>query len=209
MNYKHYYTYLIICTTGSFSGYFYFGQRKTNSDPYTERYKGSGKKLLDYYKKHPKDYLKIVLGHYNNEEELNKAEYDLIHPFLNHPHCLNINEGGIGGAPNEEGRKRISAKLMGHEVKQSTREKLSIAAKKQVHTQEQRHKQSLKMKGHKFGPCKLETKQKISQKLTGQKRSQESIDKQKAYYKEHKIECPTKGKHRVYDNVEHTKFHFE
>lgn len=88
------YIYKITCTTGSFKDHFYFGQRTTRINPLIDKYKGSGKLLGDYYKKHPNDYIKDIISYHNSQEELNKAEYDIIHPFLKNEMCLNLREGG-------------------------------------------------------------------------------------------------------------------
>ena len=68
------YIYKITCTAGSFKDKFYFGQHTT--DNLDDGYKGSGRKIGNYYKKHPNDYIKEIISFYNSQEELNKAEYD-------------------------------------------------------------------------------------------------------------------------------------
>ena len=72
------YIYKITCTTGSFKDKFYYGQHTTTN--LDDGYKGSGHFLGDYYKKYPNDYIKEIIAFYNTEEELNQAEYDIIHP---------------------------------------------------------------------------------------------------------------------------------
>ena len=49
---KHYYTYRITCTQGSYNGKVYFGKRTTTKNPNEDKYKGSGKLLKDYYQKY-------------------------------------------------------------------------------------------------------------------------------------------------------------
>lgn len=112
----HRYIYKITCTAGSFKDKFYFGQHTTKN--LDDGYKGSGKLLGDYYKKHPDDYVKEIISFHNSKEELNKAEYDIIHPWLNHSMCLNIIEGG-----------HINS---GYNLKEDTRKKLSESHKGQV-----------------------------------------------------------------------------
>lgn len=90
------YTYKITCTAGKFKDCFYYGSHKT--DNLDDGYKGSGKKLLDYYKKYPNDFKKEIIGFYDNDEDMFNAEYELIHPVLNTKRCLNIKEGGSGGS---------------------------------------------------------------------------------------------------------------
>lgn len=111
VEYKYKYIYKITCTKGKFKDHFYFGKHSTNN--LNDGYKGSGKKLCDYYRKHPDDYVKDIIAFYNSEEELNQAEYDTIHPWLNNPMCLNLMEGGNGGAPSKETAKKISSTLKG------------------------------------------------------------------------------------------------
>ena len=103
----YYYTYLIVCTQGSYAGKLYFGQRSTNNLN-DNGYKGSGRLIKNYYKKYPKGYIKIILGYYNSKEELDKAEYNLIHPFLGKDYCLNIREGGYQPTFTQETKDYIS-----------------------------------------------------------------------------------------------------
>ena len=87
------YIYKITCTSGSFKDKFYFGQHTTEN--LNDGYKGSGKKLLKYYKKYPNDYIKEIICFCDSQEELNQVEYNIIHPWLNNKQCLNLKEGGI------------------------------------------------------------------------------------------------------------------
>lgn len=150
------YIYKITCTNGSFKDKFYYGQRTTDIDPYKDEYKGSGKKLIDYYKKYPNDYIKEIIAFYNTASELNKAEYDIIHPYINDDNCLNLREGGNGGAPNEETRLKISNSLKG----KSTWNKGRIRSE--------------------------ETKLKLKQSLTGRKLSKEHAKHISAALKGHR-----------------------
>ena len=71
------------------------------------------KEICNYINKYPNDYYKQYVGFYNNNEELRKAEYDLIHPHLNKDYCMNLKEGG-GNAPlSEETKELISENLKG------------------------------------------------------------------------------------------------
>lgn len=109
--YKYYYTYKITCTEGSFKDKIYYGQHKTND--LNDGYKGSGKKLLDYYKKYPTSYTMEIIQFYSNLDELNKAEYELIEPHLGKDYCLNLRDGGNQGKCSEELRLQISNTLKG------------------------------------------------------------------------------------------------
>ena len=145
------YLYKITCTVGSFKDKFYFGQHTT--EDLDDGYKGSGKKLLKYYKKHPNDYIKEIISFHNSQEELNEAEYELIHPYLNTKDCLNLKEGGIY-------RTKMSEE--------------SLTKMSQVH------------------------------------KGQVQWNKGKKGYHINKTAPPkNKGQHKVYDNAEKTKWHFE
>ena len=88
----YYYIYKITCTKGSFKDKFYFGQHTTTN--LDDGYKGSGKKLQNYYKTYPNDYIKEIICFCNDSDELGKKEYEIIHPWINNEMCLNIVEGG-------------------------------------------------------------------------------------------------------------------
>ena len=90
------YVYKITCTSGKYKDHYYIGCHKT--DNIDDGYKGSGKKIRDYFKKYPNDYIKEILEYFDNDEDMFNAEYLLIHPCLNDPLCLNIKEGGSGGS---------------------------------------------------------------------------------------------------------------
>ena len=124
------YIYKITCTAGSFKNKFYFGQHTTNN--LDDGYKGSGVKLRSYYKKHPNDYIKEIISFHNTDEELNKAEYEIIHPWLNNKMCLNLMEGGgNNGKPSEETKRKISEahKGISHSTSEETKRKISEARK--------------------------------------------------------------------------------
>lgn len=110
------YIYKITCTAGSFSGRFYIGQRRWSGDIEKDKYKGSGKLINDYYKKHPNEYTKEVLAIAESREELNQLEKDFIAPHLNTQDCLNVREGGnhdYDYTASEETRAKLSRALKG------------------------------------------------------------------------------------------------
>ena len=82
------YIYKITCTAGDMKGHFYYGQHTTTN--INDKYKGTGKLILEYYKKYPYDYIKEIIAYYNTEEELNNAEYDIIKENINDPLCMNM-----------------------------------------------------------------------------------------------------------------------
>lgn len=164
----YYYIYKITCTEGSFKDKFYFGQRTTTN--IDDGYKGSGKLLKNYYKKYPEGYIKEIIAFYNTEEDLNKAEYDIIHPMLDNEMCLNLMEGGTGGRLCDESlrkmsetkkgktpwnkgltglkyppksdytKSKISASLKGHILSEETKKKISDKAKGRHHSEETKAK---------------------------------------------------------------------
>ena len=103
------------------TGKYYYGQHTT--DNLDDGYKGSGGALKKYYKEHPHDFIKEILSFHDSYEELNQAEYDIIHDALNDPMCLNIREGGFRN--DEETCRRISKSNKGYKPKEATRKKLS------------------------------------------------------------------------------------
>lgn len=124
------YIYKITCTTGKLKDKFYFGQHTTNN--LNDGYKGSGIILQKYYKKHHKDYIKEIISFHNSQEELNQAEYDIIHPYLNDNNCLNLKDGGNQGTLSEETKNKISISNKGNispnkGVKMTEEQKLKIS----------------------------------------------------------------------------------
>jgi hypothetical protein len=103
------YTYKITCTHQDNIGDYYYGARITDIEPEKDPYKGSGSNMQTYHKQHPNCYVKEIIGTYDNDEDLKRAEYELIHPHLNDPHCLNLKEGGV--FPDLAMRNKISNTL--------------------------------------------------------------------------------------------------
>ena len=79
---KFYYTYLVYLNEpeSNLYGRIYYGKHETPN--ILDGYVGSGTILRAYLKKYPKGYYRKILKFYNSRNELNKAEYDLIHPHL-------------------------------------------------------------------------------------------------------------------------------
>lgn len=172
---KYYYTYIVTCTEGNFAGKVYYGCHITSN--LNDGYIGSGKKLVKYLKKYPTGYKREILSFYNSEEELNKAEYDLIHPHLGKDYCLNLTEGGgLRAFPGElhpfynkhhktESKEKISNSLKGKcYITDEGRQKISDTHKGKPKSEDQKLKTSNTLKCHKTSD---ETKQKISQSCKG------------------------------------------
>lgn len=166
----YYYIYKITCTKGSYKDKFYFGQHTTTD--LNDEYKGSGKLLQNYYKKYPEDYIKEIICFCNNNDELNKKEYDIIHPWLNNEMCLNLMEGGTGGRLSDESLIKMSKTKKGKipwnkgltglkypPKSEYTKSKISATLKGHKHSEESKRKMSEKAKGRHHSE---ETKKKIS-----------------------------------------------
>lgn len=96
-----YYCYIIFLTEESskYFNHFYIGKRISKVPPELDKYHGSSSVLIKekYFKNYPYGYSKKILGKYNNEEELNKAEKEFINLYINDSKCLNKFIGGLGG----------------------------------------------------------------------------------------------------------------
>lgn len=161
-----YYTYLVIPTLKTFKHYakVYFGKHQTNN--LNDGYVCSSKIIKKWCKTHPNDYYREIIAFYNSEEELNRAEYELIHPHLEKDYCLNLKEGGEGGKyPNklhpmygkhrtEETKQKIRLGHIGKHHTKETIEKLHLSHlgkessfKGKKHTEEAKQKQRQKHLG--------------------------------------------------------------
>ena len=196
------YIYIIICTHKGWEGKFYIGQRHyRGKDPYKDKYTGSGILIRRYLEKYPNEYLKIILDFYETDAELNKAEYEYIHPYLHTKNCLNLMEGG--SMTTEEGKRRqaeasrkriwtkescdkISKNRSGIPVSEQRRKDISNSLKgnsnAKGHTlNEQRKKeQSERMKGNKNMLGYKRTKEYVEQmadKLRGRKYMTDGINR--------------------------------
>ena len=109
------YIYKITCLSGSWKGKFSFGQHTTNN--LNDNYFSSSKLINDYKKKYGLENCKReIISFHDTEEELNKAEYDIIHPWLGNEMCLNLIEGGYHGKPSYETKYKISQANKGREA---------------------------------------------------------------------------------------------
>lgn len=203
-DYKYRYLYIVLTERSSLTNGLpgmYIGQHSTNN--LNDGYIGSGKLLKKYLQNHPNKFERHILSYYNSKEELDKAEYEMIHDILGYPNVLNLMEGGKNGSHSQsnETRQKISislkARYKDEYYKQHFRENLlgkRGRATGYKWTVEQKYNLSNKLKGH---ICTSETKQKISNANKGHKG-----------YMTGK-ESPIKGKHKVWDNKELNIFHFE
>lgn len=167
------YIYKITCTAGSFKGKFYYGQHTT--DNLDDEYTGSGILIRRYFKKYPDKYIKEIISFHNSQEELNQAEYDIIHPNLNNSLCLNLIEGGTGGALSEISRKKMSESKKG---KPSwNKGKTGIYSKETIDKFKHAPKSNQYIKAKQNGitlTISEETRKKISEAFKGKHHTQES-----------------------------------
>lgn len=195
------YIYKITCTAGTFKDKFYFGQHTT--DNLDDNYTGSGRKITNYIKKHPNDYVKEIIAFYNTQEELNQAEYDIILPWLNNKMCLNLKEGGGNNKLSEETKIKIGESKKG-----------KVGPNKgKTPSLETRRKISEANKGrtpwNKGIPRSEETKQKISNTEKGKIITEEDRKKKseamKKYYSNPENIKKTIESRRGYKHSEETK----
>ena len=198
---KYYYTYRVQCTAVGYEDYYYLGQHTTNT--LDDGYKGSGKKLKEYYAKYPNDYTFIILEFYSNKTELNIAEQKLIGDlWKTDPYCLNGNSGGSGSwscCHTKEVRSKISESNKGRPswnkgipMTEEQKRKISNSNKGKnswnkgkKHSEESRHKMSESRKGKTAGEnhplfgklCSEETKRKMSEAKKGKKLSESTRQK--------------------------------
>lgn len=155
---KYFYTYKITCTAGSLKNKIYFGKHVTTN--LEDGYKGSGVILKKYFQKYPKEYIIEILNFYNNTEELNDAEIELIKPHLGKEYCLNIANGGHGGDTytyNDHKEKFLVKGMLGKHHSEETKRKIA-------------EKLRGKPSGAKGKHLSEETKRKIADSKRGKKR---------------------------------------
>lgn len=197
----HRYIYIIYCTHKGWENKFYIGQRHyKGKNPYKDTYTGSGILIRRYLEKYPDEYIKVILNFYNTDEELNKAEYEYIHPYLHTENCLNLMEGG--SMTTEEGKlkqaeashkrvwtKESCLKISLHRrnipVKEERRKRISNSLKGNTNSKghtlnaQRRKEQSERMKGNKnaSGKRTKEFVQQMADRLRGRKYMTDGINR--------------------------------
>lgn len=103
--------------------------------------------IYNSIKKHGWITHKFEIIHECSESFLDELEkfYIIFFDTYQTKHGLNLQEGGYGGYPSEESRKKISLKSKGRIVSEETRKKISLA-----------HKGSIKPRGHKLSKEHIE-----------------------------------------------------
>lgn len=207
------YTYKITLLKGNLEGQYYFGQHRTNN--LNDNYAGSGKIVRNYYKKYGAiegvTYNKDIIAFYDNDDELNEAEYNLIgDKYDTDPLCLNFRAGGMQCGFSEEARKKMSeaAKLRDNNkfkkgmqswnkgrtgiYSEETLKKMSESNKGKIRSSEVRQKLSERSKGNKYHlghKHTEETKQKNREAHLNKKASEETKRKMSISHKGKKMSC--------------------
>ena len=169
---KHYmvgYIYLITDTT---NGKQYVGQHHYHIENLDPNYHGSGTIISKIYKKRPHTLKEVYLKTCYTQEELDEWEKYYIN-FYNtlSPNGYNLQEGGRGGLPSDETRRKMSDTHKGL----CAGEKHPMFGKH--HSEESKKKLSETIKGEKhpfYGRHHSEeSKQKMSESLKGKPKSEE------------------------------------
>lgn len=185
----YHYTYKIICTEGHLKGHYYLGKHSTNN--LDDGYKGSGKIIKDYYKKHPNGYIKQIIQFFDSKEDAFKAEKELIGDLHKTDKlCLNTKAGGKGGWPSG-----LPSAMKGKRHSEEAKRKMSESRKNSkifhdvMQSEEYKEKQRKAQTGRRFHLSE-EAKRKISEARKGK---------------------PTwnAGKRKVWDDKENNIFHYE
>ena len=176
---KKSYVYKITCLV---TGEYYFGSSfNANSD----RYWGGGRKVRERISQYGNEnFVKEILGEYNDRVEAHKVENQYIKKFINDEKCLNKQLDHKFGTYGEESCAKRSAALRGKIVSDETRVKMSAAQRGE--------------KNHNFGKhLSEEVKAKISAANAINKRGEKNPMFGKHFSEEHKakISAAIRGKH--------------
>ena len=164
------YIYLIIDLTNWKK---YVGQHHYHLEKLDSNYHGSGHIIKMIYKKRPETLKEVYLKTCYTQEELDEWEKYFIFTFDTiYPNGYNLTEGGNGGVPCEETRKKMSEskKNMSEEV----RKKISESLKGKILSEEVRKKISESLKGKQFSEG---TRRKLSDANKGKKHTEEARKK--------------------------------
>lgn len=183
-----YYTYKITLLKGSLAGHYYYGQHRTNN--LNDGYAGSGRVIKDYFKKYPKiegiTYVKSILQFYNDENELNLAEKDLIgDKYITDNLCINLKQGGTN-IPSGGGKLGNKSRLGKHNSKEHNAKiglSNSISLKGRHISEDVKHKISQSLIGIKRNPFSNEHKRKLSEKKKGMHWKKDPETGKRIYYK--------------------------
>ena len=148
----------------------YVGQHHYHLEKLDSNYHGSGHIIRQIYKKRPHTLKEVYLKTCYTQEELDEWEqyyikfYDTLYP-----NGYNLQEGGRGGVPSDETRRKMSNSKQGKHRSEETKKKISDGLKgKPAHnkgkpmSEEQKKKLSLAHKGKTMSD---EQKKKLSKKV--------------------------------------------
>lgn len=163
--------YTIYKTTNTVNNKIYIGKHQTEN--INDSYLGSGVSLEKAVKKYGKEsFVKEILYVFDNEEEMNSKEKELVtEEFIKRKDNYNKSLGGEGGF-NFKGKKHTD----------ETKQKLSEIAKKRIYSEETRNKIS---EGNRKRVISEETKLKLSEKAKLRFWDEESRKKHSDLMKQH------------------------
>lgn len=195
---QFYYTYKITLLKGTLAGHYYFGKHSTNN--LNDGYAGSGTIIKNYYDKYGKiehqTYIKEIIAFYNNDEELNKGEKELVGNLYDTDElCLNL----VPGGGYNDVAEKISKSNKGRKCSEETRKNISVGTKIGMNNPETKKKcsenakKTKNFKGHHHSEefCKQNSERKKGNKyrlgigFTNEAKTQIS-DSLIEYYKTHK-----------------------
>lgn len=144
------YIYRTTCLCGSLKDHYYIGKHTT--DNFNDGYAGSGNIIVEYFEKYGKiegeTYTKEILEYNKTASENAKREEEIIGDlFLTDPLCLNLKQGGEGGAPkggkkSASMRQKLSESRKGIVYGESTLKKMSQSRTGKKHSEETKKKMS-------------------------------------------------------------------
>ena len=146
------YIYLITDTT---NGMKYTGKHHYDKPELDPNYHGSGRIIKNIYKTRPETLKEEYIKTCYSEDGMSNDEKHYIKVFNTlYPNGYNLTEGGDGGVPSDETRKKISKSLIGENhplfgkhLKDETRKKISESNKGKHRSDETRKKISETKKG--------------------------------------------------------------
>ena len=177
------YIYLIIDLTNWKK---YVGQHHYHLKKLDPNYHGSGHIIRQIYKKRPHTLKEVYLKTCYSQEELDEWEKYYIKLFNTlYPNGYNLTEGGNGGVPSEETRRKLSElkkgllsgeknPMFGKHHSEETKQKIGEVHKGKQISEEQKKKLSIALKGRIMSD---EHKKKISASHKGKHHTEESKKK--------------------------------
>ena len=159
------YIYLLTDTT---NGKQYVGQHRYDKEELDPNYHGSGHIVKQIYNKRPETLKEEYLKTCYSQRELDECEKYFI--FTNntlYPNGYNLQEGGGGGVPSEESRRKMSEAQKGRIFSEEHKKKIGEANKRRHLSEETRRKIGEAHKGRKMKPFSEEHKKKIGEAKKG------------------------------------------